>query len=700
MNFSELENPEHTATKKSIAVATPVSTIDKELETNIFFLNDCVENINFTAADSPIATGTYRAANDITTTGTVTANGSRVVTLEAGNTITLSAGFSAQPNASGSFTARIKTCVVGNTAPTVAFIQPMNGEEFAAGNSLSVQVSASDSDGTVTGVELFYDDVSQGVETMTYEWTINNLVEGQRTLRAVATDNSGVTSEATITITVVQDDGTPKVTISTPEDGQVFTEGDDLTVMASATDSDGTIRNIRLFFDDMTVRVIQSDQGTWDANTDPELASLTPGPHEIRVVAVDNQGNTGEQVININVIEAGTPMLSFVTPTDGQVFPNGTSVVVEVNATDSDGSINNVELFLDGNFVRRESIAPYQWGLPTQNDPELANMSPGTYMLKAVATDNEGKMNSDSISFTISNDGVGSNIPPTVSFTTPTDGQTFQEGANLSVEATASDSDGTITGVEFIFDGMSQGTDNTAPYQWTVNNLATGTYTLQVIATDDDNATAQESISITVNPNSGNGDPVVTISTPADGANFPVGTDLTVMASATDADGVKNIRLLLNGSTVRVITGDQGTWDATTDPELANLQAGNYEIKVVAVDNNNNIGETIHNITVGSTAGNEIVESRSFEEQLSESWMIYPNPVRETLLLNLDNFLNEELIVTLRDQIGKVVWSRKLQKLNAGIEEIQLTSSIEAGIYTLTIETANTISHKHLIIAK
>lgn len=98
--------------------------------------------------------------------------------------------------------------------------------------------------------------------------------------------------------------------------------------------------------------------------------------------------------------------------------------------------------------------------------------------------------------------GGGGNNPPTVSFVSPTDGQSFAAGTDLPVEASASDDD-TVTGVEFFYDNASQGTDNTAPYQWTVSNLAQGPHMLKVVATDNDGATSEEEISIMVNAGGG-----------------------------------------------------------------------------------------------------------------------------------------------------------------------------------------------------
>ncbi len=59
--------------------------------------------------------------------------------------------------------------------------------------------------------------------------------------------------------------------------------------------------------------------------------------------------------------------------------------------------------------------------------------------------------------------------------------------------------DGSITLVEFYNGSTRLGSKSAAPYSFTWNNVGSGTYTLTVIATDDENAkTTSSAISISV----------------------------------------------------------------------------------------------------------------------------------------------------------------------------------------------------------
>ena len=94
---------------------------------------------------------------------------------------------------------------------------------------------------------------------------------------------------------------------------------------------------------------------------------------------------------------------------------------------------------------------------------------------------------------------------PLVSLDEPLNNAEFATGSSVSITASASDSDGSVTRVEF-FEGTTKlGEDLTAPYTFIWNNVAEGTYSLNAIATDNENGvTTSESIAISVTNSIGN----------------------------------------------------------------------------------------------------------------------------------------------------------------------------------------------------
>jgi hypothetical protein len=67
-----------------------------------------------------------------------------------------------------------------------------------------------------------------------------------------------------------------------------------------------------------------------------------------------------------------------------------------------------------------------------------------------------------------------SNQPPAVALTSPQDGATYTEPADIPLEATASDGDGTIARVDFRANGAVIGSDATAPYQFLWKSVSEG----------------------------------------------------------------------------------------------------------------------------------------------------------------------------------------------------------------------------------
>jgi subtilisin family serine protease/PKD repeat protein len=92
------------------------------------------------------------------------------------------------------------------------------------------------------------------------------------------------------------------------------------------------------------------------------------------------------------------------------------------------------------------------------------------------------------------------NQAPTVSITSPASGATYNAPAAVTISATASDADGTVSQVQFYSNNQLIGTDTTSPYSITWNNVAAGTYSVQAVVTDNGGISVGSSVvSIRVN---------------------------------------------------------------------------------------------------------------------------------------------------------------------------------------------------------
>lgn len=96
------------------------------------------------------------------------------------------------------------------------------------------------------------------------------------------------------------------------------------------------------------------------------------------------------------------------------------------------------------------------------------------------------------------------NTPPTANLTAPASNASYTAPASITLQATASDADGTVRKVEFYNGTTLLATDSVSPYSYTWTNVPAGSYSLKAVATDNANATGTSSVAnVTVNGTGG-----------------------------------------------------------------------------------------------------------------------------------------------------------------------------------------------------
>ncbi|MFN0038569.1 MAG: PQQ-dependent sugar dehydrogenase [Burkholderiales bacterium] len=180
--------------------------------------------------------------------------------------------------------------------------------------------------------------------------------------------------------------------------------------------------------------------------------------------------------------------------------------------------------------------------------------------------------------------GPASNEPPTVSLTAPATGPV---GVAMTLNATAADSDGTVTKVDFFDNSTLVGTDQTSPYTLSWTPATQGARNLTAVATDNDNATTTSNVvPVTITPPGGDTQvPTVTLTQPAQFADGLTGT-LTLTATATDNVGVTGVEFQVDG----VAVGPEDTsapYQATVNTAL--FASGQHVVRARARDASGNL---------------------------------------------------------------------------------------------------------------
>lgn len=173
--------------------------------------------------------------------------------------------------------------------------------------------------------------------------------------------------------------------VTAPANNSTFALGDTIALSANASSNIGISKvNFRVNSAFHQQDVTAPYEATW--------VPTQTGTYTIDVAAYDsNDSSIYSSPVTVNIIQAQGPTVSFSQPTGDLTVDEGYSLTAVVDATDADGSVSNVKLYIDGTLVRQESFAPFEWGHAGSPNPnELNGLTAGVYEFKAIATDNEG----------------------------------------------------------------------------------------------------------------------------------------------------------------------------------------------------------------------------------------------------------------------------------------------------------------------
>ena len=263
----------------------------------------------------------------------------------------------------------------------------------------------------------------------------------------------------------------PSVSITAPANLASIITGTAVTITANSADSDGTVSGVEFFVDAVSI-------GT-DASSPYSMPyTATTGAHTLTAKSTDNSGDfTTSSAISITVAPNQAPSVSLTAPTTAIV---GDIVALSATSTDVDGTVAQVEFFVDNVSIGVDATSAYG-----------ANWTSviGTHNIKAVSTDNLGLSTTSTVASIL----VVANTPPTASLTSPVSSAAYVAPQVVTIAGTATDSDGSITLVEFLVNGAVVGTDVSSPYSYAWTSTF-GVKNFAVRSTDDKGAVTTSSV--------------------------------------------------------------------------------------------------------------------------------------------------------------------------------------------------------------
>jgi len=276
--------------------------------------------------------------------------------------------------------------------------------------------------------------------TGTTSWTLafpaaNFVTDGAYTVRAVATDDVGLTGDDTNSFTF--DETEPTSAITFPADAGIFNDaswnaGCTSTICGTAADTTSGVASIEVsvkdpggnYWDgdgfDSATEVLNAATGTtsWSLAF-PATNFPANGDYTVRAVATDGAGNTDDSTATFT-IDRTDPTVAIAFPADAATYDNaewdagctsticGTAAgtgsattLVEVSILDTTSGLYwNGAAFSSGSEAFQTATGTAIWSLafPSANFP--AN---GSYTVHVVATDGAGNTGSSVVTFTISN---------------------------------------------------------------------------------------------------------------------------------------------------------------------------------------------------------------------------------------------------------------------------------------------------------
>ena len=215
--------------------------------------------------------------------------------------------------------------------------------------------------------------------------------------------------------------------------------------------------------------------GNWASKTVNNIA-FTSGEHILRLVATNGEFNLGK--LNFTY----TSLLDYVPP----IANAGENVVVIIPETTAilDGVLSNDPEGEALTYLWEQIYGPSTISFDDTAvvSPSISNLEEGIYKIKLTVSDGTYTANS----YVLVLVQQTSNSNPTTNISSPTENQSFAQGSDITISASASDLDGTISKVEF-YDGATKlGEDTASPYMYTWANANVGDHEIKAIVTDND----------------------------------------------------------------------------------------------------------------------------------------------------------------------------------------------------------------------
>jgi hypothetical protein len=590
---------------------------------SILIVEFLVDDVQVGTRTSPSAGNTVSGTYSFPWTPDLTMLGSHVITTRVTDTNSVTAT---------STPININVATVVGTPPSITIVAPGNGATIQTLSTTNLIANSFATGGTISSVEFFLNDASIGLAAreqttnayrIAYDFSTVNYsaltpdASGRYPVSyyAIAKDSNGnqtVTPTYTLYLSPSQS-FPPSVQLSTLGLTPTVTAGTPFPLVAAVSDGDGNVSNLALYVNGSTGAFYS--QGSPTQNT-PIIIQYTPaaaGRFNVYAVVTDDTGNTAvSSPIVINVTGNTAPTAVLVRPTDDSTVTT-VSTPVFLEATASDPDIGQTVSVTFINTLTGQTLATgTRVGLTDTYRAIWTPSQANTYSVAARSADNVGGSTTSTASRrVVVNNVVG--IAPTISTSIPTSAST---ASTANFIATASDSDGSVVGVEFFMNRISIGQavrdQQTNTWRLVANYAGVNVGTVEVVALARDSSGNVAASSTTFVSLSAAQSIAPSITLNASSTNVPYSRQVQLTASARDSDGsVSSVQYFANGSSIGTSTNAGTNYQINWTP----TQSGVFNVYAVATDSSvNGVQNTTVSAQVPITVrrNNPIIDDSAF----------------------------------------------------------------------------------------
>ena len=427
---------------------------------------------------------------------------------------------------------------------------------------------------------------------------LSGLVEGVYTFRLTVTDNDNATASETVNVTV---------NAANPDPNQlpVANAGANITITLpvntttlngnQSADPDGTIASYAW-------AQVSGPNTAVIANANQVIATMSgliQGVYTFRLTVRDNDNATASETVNVTVNAAAPPPNQLPVANAGAnitiTLPVNTAALNGSQSSDPDGTI--------ASYAWAQVSGPNTAAIANANQarPTVSGLIQGVYTFRLTVRDNRGGTISDAVNVT-----VNAAAPP------PNQLPVANAGANITITlpvntaalngSQSSDPDGTIASYAWaqVSGPNTAAIANANQARPTVSGLIQGVYTFRLTVRDNENATASETVNVTVNAAA---PPPNQLPVANAGANItitlPVNTAALNGSQSSDPDGTIASYAwaqVAGPNTAAIANANQAR------PTLSGLIQGVYTFRLTIRDNRGGTTSDVVNVTVNAPA--------------------------------------------------------------------------------------------------